>query len=84
MPRALDEIDIPVSLVEAVGEEVLEWYFLSPQERWQESLRLWETFRLLGGSLDREPDSQSPFDFSRETGERPPDGRPGLHSLRRG
>ena len=45
-----------------VDDEVLEWYRMTPQERWQESLRLWHTFRLLGGRLEPESDSQSPFD----------------------
>ena len=43
----------------------LEWYGMSPEERFAESLRLWETFILLGGSLEQEPDSQSPFDILR-------------------
>ena len=44
-----------------VGDEVLDWYRLSPAERFSESLRLWESFILLGGSYDSESDTQSPF-----------------------
>ena len=54
--------DVPTIAAGVVEEELLEWYLMSPAERWVESQRLWATFLLLGGSLDPEPDSQSPFD----------------------
>ena len=41
--------------------DILEWYALSPAERFVESQQLWETFLLLGGSGEPEPDTQSPF-----------------------
>lgn len=41
--------------------ELLEWYAMSPVERFVKSQEMWSTFLLLGGSLDPEPDSQSPF-----------------------
>ncbi len=44
-----------------VGEEWAEWYRLTPQARFLESTKLWETYLALGGSLDPEPDTQSPF-----------------------
>jgi len=45
-----------------VGGEWLDWYRLTPLERWRISQEvLWPTFLALGGSLDPEPDSQSPF-----------------------
>jgi hypothetical protein len=44
-----------------VGEEWAEWYRLTPAQRWLESEKLWETYLALGGSLDPEPDTQSPF-----------------------
>jgi hypothetical protein len=37
------------------------WYRLTPQERWRESMRLWEFYLAMGGSLDPEYDTQSPF-----------------------
>jgi hypothetical protein len=46
---------------ELVGEEWAEWYRLTPVQRWLESEKLWQTYLALGGSLDPEPDSQSPF-----------------------
>ena len=49
------------ALREICEPEWLEWYRLSPQERWAESSKLWDTFLMLGGSLDPEPDYQSPF-----------------------
>jgi len=42
-------------------EEVLDWYSMSPVERFIESQKLWEVFVLLRGNYDPEPDTQSPF-----------------------
>jgi hypothetical protein len=50
-----------ISAKELVGEEWAEWYSMTPRERWRESSRLWEVYLSLGGSLDPEPDTQSPF-----------------------
>lgn len=73
------------SVLEAICEpEWLDWYRLTPQERWEESMKLWETYRLLGGSLDPEPDSQSPFYFREERRQVPSDGRAGVRLIRRG
>ena len=66
------------------ADEWQEWYRLSPLDRWQESMRLWQQYLAQGGSLDPEPDSQSPFDFPELWGARPVDGRSGLRVLRRG
>ena len=44
-----------------IEEEILEWYSLTPSERFVESQKLWEVFALLGGDYDPEPDTQSPF-----------------------
>lgn len=65
------------------ADEWQEWYRLSPLERWQESMNLWQQYLAQGGSLDPEPDSQSPFDFPELWGARPVDGRSGLRVLRR-
>ena len=46
---------------ELVGEEWAAWYRLSPAERWTESEQLWQIYFHLGGSLEIEPDTQSPF-----------------------
>ena len=46
---------------EVVEEEWTEWYRLTPVQRWLESEKLWQTYLALGGSLDPEPDMQSPF-----------------------
>ena len=71
------------ALEACVEDEVLEWYRMTPQERWAESMRLWDTFFLLGGSLETEPDSQSPFNDAGARRSGPPHGRAGLHSVRR-
>lgn len=78
-----DPIAPSPALVECVEEEVLDWYLLSPQERWAESMRLWDTFFLLGGTLEPEPDSQSPFDDAGARRQGPSYGRTGLRPIRR-
>jgi hypothetical protein len=67
-----------------VDPEVLDWYRLSPQERWTESMRLWDTFLLFGGRLDPEPDPQSPFYDPAERRNGSANHRQGLNSVRRG
>ena len=67
-----------------VGEEWAEWYRLTPEQRFLESMKLWETYLALGGSLDPEPDTQSPFFDPKEWRENAFDGRPGVRVLRRG
>ena len=69
---------------EFVGEEWAEWYRMSPLERWQESAKLWQTYIALGGVLDPEPDTQSPFFDGGAASPMPADGRPGLLVLRSG
>jgi hypothetical protein len=63
--------------------EWLEWYRLTPQQRWAESQKLWQTYLALGGSLDPEPDTQSPFFDAAAPGPTPADGRPGVRVIRR-
>ncbi|MDB6019931.1 MAG: hypothetical protein JWR19_4420 [Pedosphaera sp.] len=38
-----------------------EWYRLTSVQRWLESEKRWHTYPTLGGSLDPESDTQSPF-----------------------
>ena len=66
-----------------VGEEWAEWYRLSPAERFAESMKLWDTYLALGGSLEPEPDTQSPFFDREEWIENSSHGRSGLRILRR-
>ena len=73
-----------ISAEQLVGEELAEWYSLTPQERWRESAKLWEVFLSVGGSLDPEPDTQSPFFDPSAPSSRPVDGGPGLRVVRRG
>ena len=68
---------------EIVGEEWAAWYRLSPQERWRESEKLWQVYLFLGGSLDPEPDTQSPFFDPEPSSEGAVDGRLGMRMLRR-
>ena len=54
---------------EIVGQEWLDWYRLSPAVRWRISHeQMWPTFLALGGSLEPEVDTQSPFFDSRDYG----------------
>jgi len=68
---------------EIVGHEWAEWYMLSPHERFLESAKLWETYLRLGGSLDPEPDTQSPFFDPEEWREDATHGGASVHILRR-
>jgi hypothetical protein len=61
-----------------------EWYRLTPLERWEESKKLWQFYLQVGGSLDPEPDSQSPFDAFMPRGSAPAYGRSSVRVLRRG
>lgn len=72
-----------ISAEELVGEELAEWYSLTPIERWRQSMELWKVYLSLGGSLDPEPDTQSPFFDSQEPSSGPFDGGASLHIVRR-
>lgn len=55
-----------------------EWRALSPADRFIESMKLCETYLALGGSLEPEPDTQSPFFDPEEWRENSAHGRPGV------
>ncbi len=59
------------------------WYQMTPEERWNESAKLWHRYIEMGGSLDPEPDTQSPFYDPQTSGRSPADGRPGVRVVRR-
>lgn len=44
-------------------DEDMEWLSLTPAQRISETTKLWKFYIALGGSLDPEPDTQSPFYF---------------------
>jgi len=48
------------------------------------SMKLWDTYLALGGSLEPEPDTESPFFDPEEWRENAAHGRPGVRVLRRG
>ena len=52
-------------------------------QRWHETEKLWKVFLTLGGSLDPEPDTQSPFYNAFKTGPMPSHGGAGLRVVRR-
>jgi hypothetical protein len=61
-----------------------EWYALTPQQRWLESMKLWQFYLQVGGTLDPEPDPQSPFDAFMPRVKILADGGTSLLVLRRG
>jgi hypothetical protein len=72
-----------VELEDIVGGEWADWYRLTPLERWEESGELWAHYLQIGGSLDPEPDTQSPFYDGSAPSPSPADGRPGVRVVRR-
>lgn len=46
-------------------DEDREWLSITPSQRILETTKLWRLYLSLGGSLDPEPDSQSPFYFQK-------------------
>jgi hypothetical protein len=48
------------------------------QERWRESMKLWEFYLSAGGSLAPDRDPQSPFFFEDATDFAPGDGQPDM------
>lgn len=66
-----------------VEDEWLDWYRLTPAERWRESQKLWLFYLSSGGSLDTEPDSQSPFDPLYAQGKSDFNGGTGMRAIRR-
>ncbi len=46
-------------------DEDSEWIKLTPANRFLETTKLWKLYIALGGSLDPEPDPQSPFYFKK-------------------
>jgi hypothetical protein len=51
----------PSRIIIGESDEWRSWYKLTPQKRWLETKKLWDFYLKAGGSLDPEPDSQSPF-----------------------
>jgi hypothetical protein len=72
-----------ISPEQLVGEEWAAWYRLSAVERWRESEQLRQIYFHLGGSLDTQPDTQSPFFDPRAPRTRPFNGWAGTRVLRR-
>ena len=64
-------------------DEWVEWYQMTPAQRWKESQKLWSFYLEVGGALDPEPDTQSPFYTTVAPRSVPLDRRPGLRVLRR-
>jgi hypothetical protein len=72
-----------IELDDFYDPEEAEWIRMTPQERFAESERLWQVYLSLGGSLDPEPDSDSPFFDEEEWRTLFAHGRSGVHLVRR-
>src|SRR5260221_7994772 len=83
MARGDKGIPQRISAEDLVGPEWAEWYAMTPAERMRESGKLWSTFLALGGSLDPEPDTQSPFFDADAPRESTAHGRSGVRLIRR-
>ncbi len=66
-----------------VDEECAELYQMTPLQHSKETEKLWSFHLGVGGSLDPEPDTQSPFYVAFEQGPLPVDRRADLRILRR-
>jgi hypothetical protein len=62
------------------NEEWAAWYRLSMEERWRESMKLWQFYLSVGGSLAPEPDPQSPF-YSDDDSDFPVNQQPDMNAL---
>ena len=62
--------------------EWLEWFDMTPSDRFAESERLLAQYLEMGGTLDPEPDTQSPFFDPDEWREICRDGRTGVRLTR--
>ncbi|MBI5206849.1 MAG: hypothetical protein HY934_03565 [Candidatus Firestonebacteria bacterium] len=63
-------------------DETEEWLKMTPVQRLKESGNLWKLYLSLGGSLDAEPDTQSPFYFSEIWDKKSFNRRTSMHHLR--
>jgi hypothetical protein len=82
MKRSLKSLQ-QINPEDLVGPEWAEWYRMTPAQRWSESVMLWDSFLALGGSLDPEPDTQSPFFDAHAPRPGAPHGRSGVRVVRR-
>ena len=55
---------IPKKPIEFIDED-REWLSITPRQRFLETTKLWRLYLSLGGSLESEPDPQSPFYFQK-------------------
>ncbi len=72
-----------IQIEDVCDGEWAEWYRMEPEQRWAETEKLWAAYVALGGSLDPEPDTQSPFFDAEEWREVFAHGGPGVRAVRR-
>jgi hypothetical protein len=68
---------------EELPDEWKEWLDLTPIERFRQSEQIFAQYLAMGGSLDPDPDPQSPFYDPQTSGAGAAYGRSGLRALRR-
>jgi hypothetical protein len=72
-----------IEIDEFCEPEWADWYLLTPEERWRHMDRIWQTYLSLGGTLDAEPDTQSPFFDADEWRTMSAHGRSSVRAIRR-
>ena len=74
---------IMIDINDICEPEWVDWYLMTPEKRWNESAKLWQQYLAIGGSLDPEPDTQSPFYDEKTSCQMSSNGGTGLCSIRR-
>ena len=74
--------NLAISIKSDFFDEDEEWLQLKPVERLLETTKLWAIYRLMGGDLDPEPDTQSPFYVFQTSRPLSVNRRTGVHNLR--
>ena len=69
---------------EDLSDEWKEWWDMTPVQRFLESEKIFAQYLAMGGSLDPDPDPESPFYDPATSGSGAAYGRPGLRVVRRG
>lgn len=78
------EKTVPVQPIDLYPIDFVELIHLSYAERLRRFAKNWEVFRSYGGTLEPDPDPQSPFFDPKISPESFVDGRSGVHIVRRG
>ena len=76
------ENNLAISTKSDFFDEDREWLQLTPAERLLETSKLWAIYRRMGGNLDPQSDTQSPFYIFQTPRPLPANRRASMHNLR--